>query len=584
MKEKIHQTDKKLYSRIYKLMGIAAFVMVLLLTLLFGSYQYYKGIVIKSEQRDILNLVTTVSSQLEVFFDKKNHYLREIRSEEVFQKEFLQLLRGETQSVNLVEVLFKLQYQEYISIELIDKDGNVIKVYTDDKEYVYRIGEDIEGILENPQETYYIEPNGNKSINITHPVFIDGGLYGFVRMKLNTYYVFNTYIADYKLHEKGYISLKDNLGRLLFHPSNEGIGEDVVEVRKRQHPDYDWSELEEIVQRQLEKETGVGMYHSIWPGERRRVKKISAYTPCEIGDTFLIVNLSVDYKDTIVGLAGIAHTTIFISLILFAVGLLIIGYIYRVEVRKNMLMVESIYFNELKEKNALLMHQSKFAAMGEMLATIAHQLKQPLNALKLSLYNIEDYYILEEKDETYLKSLMEGNHKFVDKMAKTIDDFRFFFKSQDERQLFSIYDAVNFALDLNIGRMNNLEVKVHVHGKHDIQTRGESNIFSQVILNLLNNSIDAMEGIGGEKHLEIFMGEKENQIIVEIEDNGGGLQQEIHERLFEPYQTTKGDNGTGIGLYISKIILKEKFSGDLRLENTKNGVKAVIRLPKREGI
>ncbi|WP_169833005.1 sensor histidine kinase [Geosporobacter ferrireducens] len=572
--------NHKVYYRIFKLILITAILMLVILGLVVESYHYYKDMIVTSEQNNILSVVTTVSEQMEGYFEKKDHYLREMLSEPQFQEEFSKLTKGLVKEVKIIELLFKLQSQEYIALELIDKNGSLLKAYTNDPKYIYNMGEDIKNAVIAGKETYFIEPIGDRSINITHPVRIEGDVLGFIRMKLNTDYIFNTYIASYKLNEKRYISLKDRYGRLLFHPSKEGIGEDVVEVRKRQYPDYDWSELESIVQRQINKETGVAIYHSIWHGEGKRIKKISAFTTSDIGDTFLIVNFSVDYKETTSGIQGITNVTILACLLLITTGLVIIGYIYRVEIKKNTLMVETVYLNELKEKNALLMHQSKFAAMGEMLATIAHQLKQPLNALKLSLYNIEDYYTLGENNEEYLKKLMESNYKFIDKMAKTIDDFKFFFKPQYEKLEFNVCEAVNFAIDLNTARINNLEIEVNLKGTRNLTIKGESNVFSQVVLNLLNNAIDAMTAGIGKRYIDIDIKEKEETVIIEITDNGGGIQPEIQDRLFEPYVTTKGDQGTGLGLYISKNILKEKFNADLFIENTKDGMKAVMILPK----
>ncbi|SHJ81278.1 Signal transduction histidine kinase regulating C4-dicarboxylate transport system [Geosporobacter subterraneus DSM 17957] len=583
MQDKIRKINNKVYYRIFKLILITAILMAVILGLVMESYNYYKDMMVISEQNNILSVATTVAAQMEGYFEKKDYYLREILNEPQFQEEFLKLTQGRVKEVKLIELLFRLQKQEYIALELIDKYGSLLKAYTNDPQYVYNMGEDVKKAIIAGKETYFIEPKGERSINITYPVRIDKDVLGFIRMKLNTNYIFSTYIADYKLNQKGYISLKDRYGRLLFHPSNEGIGEDVVEVRKRQYPNYDWSELESIVERQTNKETGVGTYHSIWPGEGKRVKKISAFTTSDVGDTFFIVNFSLDYKETISGIEGIRNVTILACLLLIATGLVIIGYIYRVEIKKNTLMVETVYLNELKEKNALLMHQSKFAAMGEMLATIAHQLKQPLNALKLSLYNIEDYYTLGENDEDYLKKLMESNYKFIDKMAKTIDDFKFFFKPQYEKLEFNVWEAVNFAIDLNTERINNLEIEVSLRGTQSLTIRGESNVFSQVVLNLLNNAIDAMTEGNGKKYIDIGIEEKEKEVIVEITDNGGGIQQEVQDRLFEPYVTTKGDHGTGLGLYISKNILKEKFNGDLLIENTEEGTKAVIILPKGGG-
>lgn len=580
MKKEITQLKKEFNHKILKLIVYTLLIMGVILILLIGSHNYYKDLVIKSQQENILNIVTTVSDQLEEYFKVKDISLKEVIKQPQLQEDFVALLQGRRDTVPLIDLLYNMGKEEYIALELIDREGQLIKAYTDQRAYQFRGGEDIQEAVDTQRDVYFIETLGDRSINILQPIIIEGKTYGFVRMKINTNYIYRVYLADYQLNQKGYISLKDKEGRLFLHPSEESIGEDVIAVRKRQYPDYDWSELEENVKKQMNRETGVGMYHSIWPGDGTRVKKLNGYTPCNIGDTFIILNFSVDYIETMTSFAGITNATILISILLIFTSLLIIFYIYKVEIKRNELQLEAMYFDELKEKNALLMHQSKFAAMGEMLATIAHQLKQPLNALKISLYNIEDYYTLRENDKSYLENLLKSNHRFVDKIAKTIDDFKYFFKPQNSDEAFNIYEAIEFSIELNMKRVNDLEINVSVKGDKELQIKGESNIFSQVILNLLNNSIDALTEISGTRRIEIEYYERDGSIVVELQDNGGGIKEEILERLFLPYVTTKGDYGTGLGLYISKYILKEKFQGELYIENTELGVKERIILPR----
>ncbi|OPJ56448.1 sensor histidine kinase [Alkalithermobacter paradoxus] len=578
----IQQLKKQCDIKILRLIFYTLVIMGSILAVLINSHNYYRDIVIKSQQENILNIVTAASSQLEQYFSLKEHHLREILKDLELQQEFAQLANGEKENINLIDLLYRLGKNEYIAIELIDRDGDILKVYTDYNDYEYKEGEDIAKAIRTHKDVYFIDVFGNQSINITQAVKSDDELLGFVRVKIDSDYIYHVYLADYQLNQKGYISLKDNQGRLFLHPSMKFIGEEVVHARKQQYPNYDWSELEENVRRQINKETGVGIYHSIWPGDDTRVKKLNGFTFADIGDTFIILNFSADYKETMVSFEGITNATIAIAILLIITSLIIIIYIYRVEMKKNEIVLESIYFNELKEKNALIMHQSKFAAMGEMLAAIAHQLKQPLNALKISLYNIEDYYNYKENNEEYLNILLRSNYKFVDKISKTIDDFKYFFKPQDEDQIFNIYDAIEFAIELNMSRINELEIKVDIYGDKQLKINGESNIFSQVVLNLLNNSIDALKEIKENKSIKIYIEDKKTEIIIQIIDNGGGIKKEVIENLWKPYVTTKGNKGTGLGLYISRYIIKEKFNGELVVENVMDGVKGKIIIPKEK--
>ena len=554
--------------------------MVIILILLEGNHNYFQNVAVKSQQENILNIVTTVSSQLESYFTTKDSYLRAILDDPQFFSDFQALKEENIKDVRLVDLLFRMGRDEYLSIELIDNKGNLLRAYTDNPNYQFQQGEDVVRALNTHNNIYYVDTLGDRGINIIQPIVRDGMLYGFVRMQLNSDYIYDVYLADYQLNQKGYISIKDKNGRLLLHPSMENLGEDVVEVRKRQYPNYDWSELENLVKVQLKKQTGVGMYHSIWPGDGTRVKKINGFTPCNIGDTFIILNFSIDYKETMYTFESITGATIFISIVLVIISLLAIIYIYIVEMKKNELALEAVYFEELKEKNAMIMHQAKFASMGEMTATIAHQLKQPLNALKISLYNVEDYHLLGENDKPYLETLLQSNHRLIDKISKTIDDFKFFFKPQHNKAEFSIGEVIEFAIELNGERLNNLEIQVNVFGDRNAKLLGESNVLAQVILNLINNSIDALKAEDGIRKIDIHIQEGKDDIIIELTDTGGGIKEEVMANLFEPYVTTKGENGTGLGLYISRYILREKYSGVLLIENYKAGIKGTIILPK----
>lgn len=580
MNEAIKQLKKQSNFKIIKLIFYTLFIMVLILLLLIGSHNYYKKLEISNQQQNILNVVTTVAQQLEEFFKAKDEGLLEIINRPQFQQEYMALLAGNKPDATLMSLFFNLGSDELLAIELLDQAGDLVKTYSHSNQYSFKKDEDIQQAVKTQKAVYYADTKGERSINIIQPIEMDDLVRGFVRVKIDTNYINEIYLANYQLNRKGYISLKDSEGRLFLHPSEESIGENVIEVRRRQFPDYDWSGLAENVRRQLNRETGVGSYYSIWPGESTRIKKLSAFAPCNIGDTFIILNFSADYIETMTSFRGITNATVVISLLLIVTSIFIIFYIYRIEIKQNELALEAMYFDELKEKNALLLHQSKFAAMGEMLATIAHQLKQPLNALKLSIYNLEDYHTLKEDDQRYLETLLNSNHRLIDKIAKTIDDFQYFFKPQPPDHSFNLYEAIAFSIELNMVRINDLGVDIQIKGSRELVTKGESNIFSQVMLNLLNNSIDALKDQKGPREVVITLQEEKNQLVIELTDNGGGIQNEVLEKLFSPFVTSKGENGTGLGLYISRYIVREKFNGELTIENTPQGVKERIMLPK----
>jgi len=236
---------------------------------------------------------------------------------------------------------------------------------------------------------------------------------------------------------------------------------------------------------------------------------------------------------------------------------------------------------QIKQKEQLLFQQSKSAAMGEMISNIAHQWRQPLNALSLTIQNIYYSYESNELDIKQLKRSTDKAEKLMLSMSQTIDDFRDFFKPNKIHEEFNISSTINKTIDLisasyknsNIVLIKTLEEKLIIHGP--------SNEFSQVLLNILNNSKDAIQTNNIlNPNVSITSYYNNDVAIIEIEDNAGGINPNIINKIFEPYFTTKAqDIGTGIGLYMSKMIIEKSMHGKIDVSNTMQGVKFTITLP-----
>jgi signal transduction histidine kinase len=246
--------------------------------------------------------------------------------------------------------------------------------------------------------------------------------------------------------------------------------------------------------------------------------------------------------------------------------------------------LEKMFKNELdenKKKEALMIYQSRSAAMGEMIGNIAHQWRQPLSSLSLIMSNIEDSFLHNDVEKDEILELFEKSRILINKMSETIDDFRYFFKPKSEKGNFSASSSVMSTLGLLNERLNHKEIKLSTKLDKDIKIYGHSNQLSQVILNFINNSIDALsEKIEGDKRIDIKVFEEENNAVIEVNDNGGGIEEEIRDRIFEPYFSTKDEkNGTGIGLYMSKIIIEKNFRGLIEVSNKNGGACLKIIIP-----
>jgi signal transduction histidine kinase len=229
---------------------------------------------------------------------------------------------------------------------------------------------------------------------------------------------------------------------------------------------------------------------------------------------------------------------------------------------------------KLDEQEALLHQQSKLAAMGEMIGAIAHQWRQPLNALSMNIQNLEEDFDEGLVDSAFVKAFIAKNRKTILFMSKTIDDFRNFFRTDKEKHDFSLREAIGETLSLQEAQFKSHGIHVTIQGVDKTLFSFKSE-FQQVMLNLINNAKDALiEHKSEEKSILIELLNDE----IAVEDNGGGIPLEIMERIFEPYFTTKEQGkGTGIGLYMSKLIIEKNMGGVLSVTNTKEGARFSIR-------
>ncbi|MBF0466579.1 MAG: PAS domain S-box protein [Nitrospirae bacterium] len=239
------------------------------------------------------------------------------------------------------------------------------------------------------------------------------------------------------------------------------------------------------------------------------------------------------------------------------------------------------------QQERLLIQQSKMAAMGEMIGLVAHQWKQPLNAVGITIQDLKDAYTYGEVDDKYIDNIIGSTMKQINFMSKTIDDFRNFFVPSKEKILFDIKINIEELLSMFAHVFRKSEIHVSVETGQDalLLTEGYPNEFKQVMLNILNNSKDAIVArkkfdfeIKGSILISIGNNEDKSKIIVSIRDNGGGIPDDLTRKIFEPYYTTKGIDGTGIGLYMSKTIIETNMGGSLTVRNVDDGAEFVISL------
>jgi signal transduction histidine kinase len=268
--------------------------------------------------------------------------------------------------------------------------------------------------------------------------------------------------------------------------------------------------------------------------------------------------------------------------IIFTIGILF-------EERKRYAMIlEETIAKEVKknqEQQILMFQQSRLAQMGEMISMIAHQWRQPLNNLSLINQLLISKYNKNKLDDEVMNYFKTNSKKQIDLMSSTIDDFRNFFKKENREEEYFINNVIDDVLNITEAVYVSSGIKIEFTAQENYKLFGSANALSQVILNIINNAKDALtESAVKDKKITITVEKHDENIAISLQDNAGGIPLEIIDKIFDPYFSTKNDkNGTGLGLYMSKMILQEQLKGTIEVKNSAVGAHFIIYLPQKKG-
>lgn len=255
------------------------------------------------------------------------------------------------------------------------------------------------------------------------------------------------------------------------------------------------------------------------------------------------------------------------------------------DVYKNMSKKVAETVAKQRKQENLLIQQSKMAAMGEMVAAIAHQWRQPLNLISLV---VQDFGEMFDNPDTTREDIGDTIYfcmNQINYMSQTINDFQNYLKPTNGEEMFDINATVEATIKL-LGDKHlreNIQTMLELSSE-TLRVRGYENEFKQVLLIILNNAIDAIgeKGDTGEVVIRTAK-ERAGQIAVRIEDSAGGIPEAIIGKIFDNYFTTKEENGTGLGLYMAKNIVEEHMDGTLSVANGSRGACFTISLPEATG-
>jgi len=231
-----------------------------------------------------------------------------------------------------------------------------------------------------------------------------------------------------------------------------------------------------------------------------------------------------------------------------------------------------------REKDHILIQQSRLAAMGEMIHNIAHQWRQPLTALGMLLANIEDDSEFHELTPETLSEQVKTAYALINRMSTTIDDFRNFFHPNREKAPFTLQDSLGVAVAMIEASLKHQQIALSIRPAENVTVDGYGNEFAQVLINVISNAKEAIREKGLRNgRIDIAIWQENGQAWLSVADNGSGIPESALPKIFDPYFTTK-EKGSGIGLYMSRMIM-ENMGGGIEARNREQGAEFILRLP-----
>jgi PAS domain S-box-containing protein len=235
---------------------------------------------------------------------------------------------------------------------------------------------------------------------------------------------------------------------------------------------------------------------------------------------------------------------------------------------------------ENRRKEQYLLHQSRLAQMGEMISMIAHQWRQPLTAISATTNNLSLKLMFNELDNKILKKEIDLISGYAQHLSQTIDEFRNFFKDTKVKEDISLESVIHSTLDIVNKSLDNKKINIDLDFKCNKTINTYPTELKQVVLNLIKNAEDILVELDIEKpEIKIETSIENNKKVLKIKDNAGGVPNDIIDKIFDPYFSTKIEkDGTGLGLYMSKIIIEDHCKGKIYVQNDEFGAVFIIEL------
>jgi len=442
---------------------------------------------------------------------------------------------------------------------------------------------------------------GYDAVALSVPIFRDNKFIGVLAILIDFKYIAKKYVESIKIGENGYAWMISKNGVEVYCPVPGHTGNTVYETS---------SEFPTVISMAEDMMAGKSgttyySYNRVKGKDTEIIVKRAVYTPVKILDNMWSIVVATPEDQAYGELSGFYKKWMFF---LGAVAAIFIIYIFILLKFSTLETINTQLEKRLaeesekrQEQQKLMLQKAKFTSVGEMMSTIAHQWRQPLTSISMSVQHVEEQVEEDQLNKEEALSILGDTVNEISFMSSTIDNFRMFFAPDEEAGVVDIRLIINSVKSIFHAQLRALGIDMRCvcingdkiieigsaecaadKGNKLFQVYGYAGELKQVILSIIQNAKDSLEEKLKEKNFEAEINVEveniNNEIIIQIQDNGLGIDDNAMEKLFDPYFSTKSvASGSGLGLYIAKTIVEEHMDGELTAKNLGHGAEFIIK-------
>lgn len=559
------------------------------------TYNQYRNTIINQQLQQMLGISRTISRSIELFLNDIEDSVKAVTLDKEFIKSISSLEMGKNRdtSEGKLQAFYEAQGKTVYADFLYNSAGKPLTQFPKGIANLdVNLQSDLSTVISSKKglvgKAYLDDAKNTFLLNVYQPIFEGNKLKGVMAVAISIDVIYDRLIAPAKIGEKGYVMVKDQNGLILMHPVKEQVGIDVIDSRKQMYPNLDYKELEKLINDQLTGQEGTAVYHSYWWGDNvlEKSKKLSAYTPVEIGDSFWVVASTMSYDEIQGPVYKFLSILIGIACLIAIIIYIFITTLIKMRRNKEKLEEETEYLRmlneaseQLRKKEAELYHSHKLKMIGTLAGGIAHD----INNLLSPILGYSELLLMRMPEDSEYHEDIEEIYKASQKGKDLIEQILVFSRNDNgivKVEPININEVVRQTIKLlKVMLPKKVSIKENIEREIGLINANFTQIH-QVIFNLCTNAYQAMDNKKGLieisldtakgkdiKTMEKNISEKRNYAEIIIKDNGCGMDEETKLRIFDPFFTTKSiGEGTGLGLFVVHSII-DKYEGAILVES-----------------